>query len=270
VTAASVLGAALHGAPFPGIVTGASVLARADTPATAALLEDVLIGTQVCGFAPYDERSGIAHAAAGADSTDALVLFDPRTGASVLAPGPDSWTCVESSQGDFDPTRSVTSVLVSPTDCVPLGRPNLDPLPLYRLLLAADALGGLDRSLDRAVAYSGQRQAFGKVIGGFQAVQHRLVDHAVRVRGMWLVLIKAAQALTQGAKAGRSVLVAEAAVSGHAVRILHDLVQLTGGIGFSWEYGLHLFERRAQADALLAANPRRSLADLADIEGWAP
>ena len=40
--------------------------------------------------------------------------------------------------------------------------------------------------------------------------------------------------------------------------ILHDLLQLTGAIGFTWEYGLHFFERRVHQDARLAANPRRA------------
>ena len=57
---------------------------------------------------------------------------------------------------------------------------------LFGLLLAADALGGTERVLDRTVAYAKDRQAFGRAIGGFQAVQHRLADHAVRVRGMSL------------------------------------------------------------------------------------
>jgi alkylation response protein AidB-like acyl-CoA dehydrogenase len=86
---------------------------------------------------------------------------------------------------------------------------------------------------------------------------------------MALAVAEAARLLTaQDTGAARAVLIAEAAVSTHAVGILHDLVQLTGGIGFTWEHGLHLFERRAQVDALLAGNPRRALVDLAATEGW--
>ena len=62
---------------------------------------------------------------------------------------------------------------------------------------------------------------------------------------------------------------AEASVSSAAGHVLHDLVQLTGAIGFTWEYGLHFFERRIHQDARLAANPRRALQQLADLEGWA-
>ena len=51
-------------------------------------------------------------------------------------------------------------------------------------------------------------------------------------------------------------------MSGAAGHILHDLLQLTGAIGFTWEYGLHFFERRVHQDARLAANPRRARHEL--------
>jgi alkylation response protein AidB-like acyl-CoA dehydrogenase len=57
-------------------------------------------------------------------------------------------------------------------------------------------------------------------------------------------------------------------VSGSAVHVLHDLLQLTGGIGFTWEHGLHLYERRAHHDARLAGNPRAAARALAALEGW--
>ena len=57
-------------------------------------------------------------------------------------------------------------------------------------------------------------------------------------------------------------------VHGNAVRILHDLLQLTGAIGFTWEYGLHFYERRAHHDARLAGGSRAAVRSLVEIEGW--
>lgn len=143
------------------------------------------------------------------------------------------------------------------------------PSLLFGLLLAADALGGTERVLARTVDHARDRRAFGKPIGGFQAVQHRLADHAVRVRGMGLAVREAARSLASGdPDAARRVTLAEASVSGGAGPVLHDLLQLTGAIGFTWEYGLHFFERRAHHDARLAANPRRVHQRLAELEGW--
>jgi alkylation response protein AidB-like acyl-CoA dehydrogenase len=255
VAAADVLGASLHGTPFPAILAG-----------TAALPGDVvapfLDGSRVCGFATYDGSTCLAHQVLAPHDLDALVLADPRTGLSVLSTDPATWR-IATTPG-LDVTRVVGAVTVPADACVPV--PAGPAWSTYRLLVAADALGGVRRSLERAVEYARNRPAFGTVTGAFQAVQHRLVDHALRVRGADLAVRDAAVRLTAGEDARREVLIAEAAVSGDAVRILHDLLQLTGGIAFTWEHGLHLFERRAQADARLAANPRRALAELADLD----
>lgn len=229
----------------------------------------MVAGTQTCGFAVL--RDSTAPRVQAADDLDVLLLLDAATGTLLLAPDPSCWTST-TTEPSFDITRSITQVVVDRAACLPLGATPDDAATadgVRRLLLAADAVGCLERSLERAVAYAGQRVAFGRPLGGFQAVQHRLVDHTIRVRGMSLAVQEAARALTDGApSAARSTTLAEISVSTDAVGILHDLVQLTGGIGFTWEHGLHAFERRAHGDALLAGNPRRAVRTLAEQEGW--
>jgi alkylation response protein AidB-like acyl-CoA dehydrogenase len=84
-----------------------------------------------------------------------------------------------------------------------------------------------------------------------------------------LAVQEAAAALAEGSSdASRRVALAELGVHGAAGHVLHDLLQLTGGIGFTWEYGLHHAQRRAHQDARLGANPRRAQQTLADLEGW--
>jgi alkylation response protein AidB-like acyl-CoA dehydrogenase len=180
--------------------------------------------------------------------------------------------CETSSPDTFDVTRTCADVTFSGAPGVPV---ELTPVLAQRtgrllgLLLAGDALGGVRRVLDRTVAYAAQRPAFGRVIGGFQAVQHRLVDHTVRVRGLSLLVGAAAAALAaEAGDADRRCLLAEAAVARDAVPVLHDLLQLTGAIGFTWDYGLHFHERRAHLDARLGGNPRHALRALAEHEGW--
>ena len=123
--------------------------------------------------------------------------------------------------------------------------------------------------LDRTVEYAKTRETFGKAIGGYQAVQHRLVDHGVRTRGMSLAVEEAARAMSEGSAAvDRLIAVAELSVSSGATHIVHDLVQLTGGIGFTWEYGLHFYDRRVHQDARLTRNPRSAVRTIAALEGW--
>jgi alkylation response protein AidB-like acyl-CoA dehydrogenase len=137
------------------------------------------------------------------------------------------------------------------------------------LLLAADALGCVQRALLRTTTYAGERKAFGAVIGAFQAVQHRLADHVVRFRGVELVVADAARRLAGDDRdAPRYVAMAEVSVTSGASHTLHDLLQLTGAIGFTWEYGLHHHQRRVHQDARLAGNPRSASDRIAMHEGW--
>lgn len=268
VAAAMELGAALHGAPYAGMTAAAHVLAaRSDDLTARALLPEVLEGGRVCAFGYLDGDETRARSVDGVTGADALVLAR-RSGAGTLTfPGRSGWS-VEPAGAAFDVTRLGADVTVEPGAghaSAAIGQ----AMVLHRLLLAADTMGGLVRMLDRTVAYTGQRRAFGRAIGGFQAVQHRLVDHTVRARGMTLLIEEAARQLAAGsAEAGRFVAMADVSVSSGAAHILHDLLQLTGAIGFTWEYGLHLYERRAHQNARLAANPRAAVRHLAGIEGW--
>lgn len=269
-TTAGELGAALHGSPYAGLVASAHALSAADPDdtATTELITAIVAGETICAFGRLTPGTTVARNVDGAAGAEALLLADPALGGFALLTDASAWS-VEVGPDPFDVSRRAGDVTI---DDATRGH-RIGPCPtahhLFGLLLAADALGGTERALDRTVAYARDREAFGRPIGGFQAVQHRLADHAVRVRGMALALQRAARALTADEPgAARAVAVAEASVSSGAGHILHDLVQLTGAIGFTWEYGLHFLERRAHQNARLAANPRRARHTLAELEGW--
>ena len=269
-TTAGELGAALHGSPYAGLVASAHAVSAGGTQDAEAseLITDIIAGRRICAFGRLARGTTTVRNVDGASEADALLVADPATDAFLLLTDASTWT-VSTGSDRFDASRGAGDVTI---DDATRGH-RIGPCPtahhLFGLLLAADALGGTERALDRTVAHARDREAFGRPIGGFQAVQHRLSDHAVRVRGMALVVRRAARALAADEPgAGRAVAVAEASVSSGAGHILHDLVQLTGAIGFTWEYGLHFLERRAHQDARLAANPRRARHTLAELEGW--
>jgi len=268
VAVARELGAALHGSPYAGLTAGVHALSRCTDGSTDGLVSGILAGERVCSFGVLDASGCVARAVDGGPDADALVLLDRSRDDLVVLSDPSAWS-LRSPRHRFDVTRASCDMDVDPTGGLRIGGA-ATARDIYGLLLAADALGCVQRMIDRTVAYAGQREAFGRQIGGFQAVQHRLVDHAVRVRGMSLLIIEAAGLLSAGSPlATRFVALAEVAVSSRAVHILHDLLQLTGAIGFTWEYGLHFYERRAHQDARLAGNPRSAARRLAEIEGWA-
>ncbi len=266
--AAMELGAALHAAPYAGLTAAAHALAYEDDPRAQDLLSDVLAGDRICSFGYLGREGTVARLIDGAPESDAIVLVD-RSGGLLLLAEPSHWTAASTHRDGFDVSRQSGDIAVNPGAGLRLHSAGVAD-ELFRLLLAADAVGGVQRVLDRTVAYAGQRKAFGRPIGGLQAVQHRLVDHSVRARGMALLVAEAARLLASAAPdAPRFVAMAEVSVSSGATHILHDLLQLTGAIGFTWEYGLHYYERRVHHDARLAANPRAAVQSLAYLEEWA-
>lgn len=262
VATAMELGAALHGSPYAGLTASAHVLGATDHD----LLGAVLTGERICAFTRAHRDPTVATVVDGAMDADALLVDHGTTNTFRLFPTRDGWSA--SAAHSFDVSRRCANVIFDSDAGIPLPT-SATARNLFRVLLTADAVGGVQRMLDRTVAYARERQAFGRPLGGFQAVQHRLVDHAVRARGMVLLVKEAARLLgDRSPAAARCLALAEVSVSSGATHILHDLLQLTGAIGFTWDYGLHFFERRAHQDARLAANPRAAIASLAGIEGW--
>ncbi|WP_328318059.1 acyl-CoA dehydrogenase family protein [Streptomyces sp. NBC_00388] len=111
-------------------------------------------------------------------------------------------------------------------------------------VLAAEAVGAADRALERTVEHVRQREQFGRPIGSFQAVKHRLAGLYVQVQAARSAAYYAAWdpaagglALAQGLEALRSAA--------------SDAVQLHGGTGFTWEHDIQLYFKRASSDELL-------------------
>ncbi|MFJ2148914.1 acyl-CoA dehydrogenase family protein [Streptomyces microflavus] len=111
-------------------------------------------------------------------------------------------------------------------------------------VLAAEAVGAAAGALERTVAYVKEREQFGRAIGSFQAVKHRLADLYVRVEAARSAAYYAAWDAAAGPLALAQALEAARIVAGEAV-------QLHGGIGFTWEHEAHLYVKRAAADELL-------------------
>ncbi|PSM43935.1 acyl-CoA dehydrogenase [Streptomyces dioscori] len=116
-------------------------------------------------------------------------------------------------------------------------------------VLAAEAVGGADRVLERTVEYVKQREQFGRAIGSFQAVKHRLADLYVQVQGARSAAYYAAWATVEGRERVGGLALAQAL---ETLRVCaSEAVQLHGGIGFTWEHEAQLYFKRAAGDELL-------------------
>ena len=130
--------------------------------------------------------------------------------------------------------------------------------------LACEAVGAAGRALERTVEYVGQREQFGRAVGSFQAVQHRLADVYVQVQAARSAAYYAAWA-TGGPQQAGGLALAEALRALRAAA--GEAVQLHGGIGFTWEHEAHLYFKRATGDELLFGPAHRLRAHAAETAG---
>ena len=113
---------------------------------------------------------------------------------------------------------------------------------------SAEMLGAARRCLDMAVDYAKVREQFGQPIGSFQAIRHKCAEMLLEVENSFSAGYYAAWSLENGAEDGPlAASVAKAYVSDASRKVCGDAIQVHGGIGFTWEYDLHLYFKRAKA-----------------------
>ncbi|TDB91415.1 acyl-CoA dehydrogenase [Actinomadura sp. KC216] len=151
--------------------------------------------------------------------------------------------------------RAVPATVAAPGDTAAHARAR----DAARLLLAAEQVGGAQGCLAHMVDYAKIRTQFGQVIGGYQAIQHRCARVAVAVAGARALVLAAAKAIDsgEGEAAHQLVLLAKAEASEAFDEAADALVQVHGGIGFTWEHDAHLYFRRARASSALDGHPSR-------------
>ena len=163
----------------------------------------------------------------------------------------------------LDPTRGVAKLTFEGAAAEPLGDPGegmaLAQAVMDRaaVLLAFEQVGGADRALEMAKAYALSRYAFGRPIGSYQAIKHKLADMYIKNElarsnayyGAWALSTDAAE-LPLAAAAAR-VSACEAFWFS-----AKENVQTHGGMGFTWDVDCHLFYRRAQQLGLVAGGAK--------------
>ena len=116
-----------------------------------------------------------------------------------------------------------------------------------------------------------ERRQFGRPVGGFQAIKHRLADLYVEVESARAAARYAAVTAAEGDPDRRvAARIAQAYCSEVAVKAAEECVQLHGGIGMTWEHPAHLYLKRAKADQIAFGDPgshRRRLGELVDLRG---
>jgi alkylation response protein AidB-like acyl-CoA dehydrogenase len=150
----------------------------------------------------------------------------------------------------MDLTRKIYSVQFDDTPAEKLGESSgvSKVLDVATVALAAEMVGGMQRTLDLTVEYAKTRKQFGKPIGMFQAVQHQCADMYLETESARSAVYYAAWALQESAADAVSVASIAKIYSSDAGRTVGNRgIQVHGGMGFTWENDIHLYYRRAKA-----------------------
>lgn len=189
---------------------------------------------------------------AASDSGPALFAVDAK------AAGVDSRT-----MASMDPTRKLAEIGFADTPAQRLGDGatlNLTALLDTALIaLANEMVGGAQALLESAIEYTKLRVQFGRTIGSFQAIKHRLADLLIEVELARSAAYRAAQVLAEAPAGAESVSemasLAKASASDAYLQAAITCIQLHGGIGFTWENDTHLWFKRAKSSEVFLGTP---------------
>ncbi len=237
------LGRSLAPSPLlPSVIATEALIACDDAQAQQELLPTLLgggIGTVVFGTDPvlYAAQAEVVLAVV----EDTLVSLDPEV--------------PRRRRAALDPTLQLGEVDLRGSNRRVLTR---DPAVLARIrdvaLVGAAALqvGAMQRALDDTVAYTLTRVQFGRRIGSFQALKHRMADLLVQVEMSRSALMAASIALSmQSLDSSERAIVAAAYCSESLAQVAAEMIQLHGGIAITWEHDAHLVLKRAHALGVL-------------------
>lgn len=293
------LGRALLPVPYlsSAVLATTAVLEAASDDQRAAVLPDVAAGTTLLALSHLGERGRLTadpgvHARRDGDGwvlsgTNGFVVDGMVADTLVTAATTDDGLALFLVAADadgvsrerlsvLDLTRPMAAVAYHDVAVAEADRLQGDAVPALHaalaagtVLLANEQVGGAQRCLQDATAYSKDRFQFGRAIGSFQAIKHRLADMLVKVESARSAASHAARSLDTGDAA--EVAIAAPLAAAYCAEVYEqasaDALQIFGGIGFTWEHDIHLFFKRAKASKLLLGGPGHHRAILGDVLG---
>ena len=256
------LGRTLTPSPMLGSVLAASLLVHLGDDASARLLPRIAEGA-VAAVAWADDTGrwdrGAVTVDAGRLSGEAYFVLDGDLAEMLLVVGDgavyevDPALTKRTHTATMDLTRRLARVRLDAVPGIRIGPPDATgalaaALDEAVVALAAEQVGAAAAALETTVEYTKVRQQFGRPIGSFQALKHRMAD--------LYVLLEAARSAAYGlGKGSVHPSVAKAYCSEAFQTIAGEMIQLHGGIAITWEHDAHLFFKRAHGSAALFGSP---------------
>lgn len=269
---------ALLGIDAPGTEAADLLRALASGARTAALA--VTLSTMPGSDFPSGVRAegdgtlhGSVSTVADASAADTLVVPVRDTdGPALYAVGTDASEVSVADAVALDLTRPVADVSLHSATGTRLAGPGEaeaaweHALTAGAALLAAEQVGLSQWCLDETVRYTRERHQFGRPVGSFQALKHRLADVYLEIVSARAAARDAADTLAAAAPdLPVAAAVAQSYCAETAVHAAEESLQLHGGIGMTWEHPAHLYLKRAKADELALGTPGAHRARLATL-----
>jgi alkylation response protein AidB-like acyl-CoA dehydrogenase len=259
-------------------------------PARDELLAELVEGTKTAALAVADKAgmfdpsavtvsakgdtlTGTVHRVVDAGAADEILLtatgsggvslYAVDTGASGVTRTPLVTMDLTRPQAVVEFTDAPARLLAGPQEAE---RVITHALQVGSALLAVEQVGAAQHLLDLSVDYAKSRLQFGRQIGSFQAVKHKLADMLVDLEHARSTAYHAVWALSDGSDdPALAASIAQATASAAFSRIAADTIQVHGGIGFTWEHQAHLYFKRAATDAALLGTAEQHRSRVADM-----
>jgi len=123
-------------------------------------------------------------------------------------------------------------------------------------IAAAESVGAMQAAFDMTVEWAFDRYSFGRPLASYQELKHRFADMKTWLEAGHAITDSAAEAVASGSPdAAELVSAAKAFIGEYGAELMHDCVQIHGGIGVTFEHDLHLYLRRLTVDRALYGTP---------------
>lgn len=269
------LGRSLLPSPYLSVVMAASSIACiSDAAKRDELLVALTSGNKIATLAINHQEHRLVHTAAidgekislqlkavlDAAAADTIcLLVGSLNSATLIAIDRDDPGVTLSQRKTMDGTRRVADVTLENATVTTLGELNRQQINwVYNTTIAAlcnEMSGGAQALIESTIEYTKMRIQFGRAIGSFQALKHRLADLHVDVELAKVAAWQAAAAVAADEDASANVSLAKFTCSEAYLNAALEGIQLRGGIGFTWENDTHLWYRRAKSSEVLFGKP---------------
>jgi len=203
-----------------------------------------------------------------------LLLLTARTpdGVGLFVVDPTDATVTRTALAGVDRTRRQARIDLDGSPAHMLGAPGsgiaavTSALDVGCAVLSAEQVGAARRVLDDAVEHACARVQFGRPIGSFQAVKHKLAEMLIEVESARSAAYRAVwTAADPGLDLAPIAALAQAYCSDAFAHVAAESIQVYGGVGFTWEHPAHLYLKRALGDRQLLGDPRHHRERLAEL-----